>query len=561
MPKIRKKPYELTNHEVDLLRIGMTEPDYITDYFFRPIGSDSGWKLDEGFVEEGKWQKKIHSAEQKRAVIVGGFGSGKTRGIAMSACVWCITTQDFKFMNCAPAAWQSELMYKFIVDDLSEDTVFGKMIWNKPMRPYPKIELRFIVNDKVVSSVLEFMSVDVNAKNILSWEGDWVNIEEAGLIDDLEGTITNLTTRVRGRSKKGNRDRLARLTMITNSWDNPSLWYRYDLAKEFPKDYVTMTVSSRHNTNVTEEQLALWLIDIPEDEHERWIDAARPEGRGDYFSKPKIFLCEDKEYSDFIIGHYEAGVPGYEIRETKGCGVTYFHVPPVDSHAYILVGDPGIGNAPNRNAPVSMVFDVTDFPKLKASLVALSWGAGNGSIAPFYTNFLKFMQMYNPIRSGVDNTGPQRNTSEMLNLYIKSDRTDEETAFDWLGERVDISNVLHKTIWGLDFSSYKKSAYLISGRLMIESQLFTWPFFLTGMRSQLSNYDPTKDQGTKPLLAQDLVASFCMASAIVQDLFRVDPKGLVPAEKAPNVEVSDPVLGRTARLASDDRALAVSRDR
>jgi len=38
-------------------------------------------------VDPGKWQRDFHQALQKRIVIIGGFGSGKTKGVALSACV------------------------------------------------------------------------------------------------------------------------------------------------------------------------------------------------------------------------------------------------------------------------------------------------------------------------------------------------------------------------------------------------------------------------------------------------------------------------------------------
>lgn len=543
---VSKPIYELSEEEIEILRQGIEDPDILTNYFFRPRGAEKGWLFDENFVEEGKWQKKVHAAAQKRIVVIGGFGSGKTKGVALSACVWSITTKDFKFMNCAPASWQSELMYKFIIEVLARDTVFGKMIYSSPKRPYPMIDIRFRIRGQLVRATMEFMSVDKNAKAILSWEGDWVNIDEAGLIDDLEGTIINLGSRMRGHVN--GRPYLGRMSMCSNSWDNQEMWYRYDLAHDLPDDYLTLTVSSRHNKNITPEQLRLMLKDIPEDEHERYIDAARPEGRGHYFSKPRIYSCEDENYSQFILGNMNAGVEKFNIESSYGCGVTFFEIPRVADHVYMLLGDPGTGNAPNRNAPVLMVWDVTDFPRYKATMCGFYWGHGGESITPFYRQLFKFMSYYNPIGTYVDNTGPQKNTSEILNNYIMSARHDATQALEFLGESIDLSMVYNPFVQGMDFSGGRKPAYLIAGRLMLEAMLFSWPKFVTGMRSQLSNYDPERDNTSGTKIAQDLVATYCMSAFAVQSWFRIDPKEVATKKKDVELEMAVSHSGREARL-------------
>ncbi len=549
-----KPVYELSENEIEILKAGITNPDIITDYFFRQRGGQHGWLLDENFDPEGQWQKAVHSAAQKRIVVVGGFGCGKTKGVAISACVWCLLTKDFTFMNCAPASWQSELMYKFIMNTLARDTVFEKLIWASPKRPYPLIDLRFRVHGVLVRSSMEFMSIDKNAKAILSWEGDWVNIDEAGLVDDLEGTIINLGSRMRGHVN--GRPYLGRMSMCSNSWDNPEFWYRYDLAHDLPDDYLSMAISSRFNHNVTADQLRLMLKDIPEDEHDRYIDATRPEGRGNYFSKPKIYACEDENYSQFLLGHIEAGLPGFGAETTYGCGVTYFEVPYDPSHEYVLIGDPGTGAAPNRNAPTLMVWDIHEFPKFKATLAAFYWGDGKGSITPFYRLLFRFMVKYNPVMTAVDNTGTQKNTSEILNNYILSSRIDKDKKFEFLGEVIDLSRVLNPQIQGMDFSGGKKPAYLIAGRLMLEASLFSWPKIITGMRSQLSNYDPEKDNSSGTKIPQDLVAAYCMSAYAVQIWFHFDPTKMATRTKETPLQeyeelsyrsTRQPVSARTAR--------------
>lgn len=547
----RKEIYELTDDEVELLRLGRENPDYITDYFFRSKGSEQGWVFDYNFDPEGAWQKVVHHAEQRRIIVIGGFGSGKTRGVGISACTWALTVPDFMFLNAAPKAWQSELMYKFILT-ASRGTPFEKLIYSSPKRPYPLIELRFIVLGKLMVSTLEFMSVEKNSNTILGWEGDWANIDEAGQLDDLSEIIRNLGSRMRG-SING-RARLGRLSMVSNSWDNPDMWYRYDLASALPDDYLSLTVSSRHNHNITPDQLRLMLKDIPEDEHEQFIEGARPEGKGLYFNKEKIYACEDDNYGQYVIEAIKAKLPGFEIQTAKLAGVVYFKTPAVPGHEYIVLGDPGIGEAPNRNAPAILVWDITDFPKFKGGLVAAWWGNGHGSITPFIRQLLQFMADYNPTRTAVDSTGPQKNSNELLNLFLEGKRGDPKSIMEWIG--VDISHVLKPIILGMDFSGAKKPAYLNAGRMMIESGLLYWPKFFVGLRSQLANYDQEKDKtdGTSKI-AQDLVATFCMSAFSIRDLFVYELDKIYPKKEAETPEQVNPLPPRSQRLSGTGRAL------
>lgn len=553
---MKKAIPSLTDDEVEILRRGKNNPSIITDYFFRKPGSEHGWIFDYNFDPEGAWQELLHKASQKRIIVIGGFGSGKTKGVAMSACVWCTTTTDFAFMNCAPKAWQSELMWRFIID-MSRNTPFERLIYEMPKRPFPKIELRFWVHNVLVVSTMEFMSVDKNASAILGWEGDWANIDEAGQLDDLGDTITNLGSRMRGAVN--GRERLGRLSMISNSWDNPDMWYRFDLAASWPEDFLSLTVSTRHNHNVSDNQLRLMLKDIPESEHERFIDGTRPEGRGNYFSKSKVFACEDETYAKFITEAVKGSADGYFLETIHGAGTVFMRIPPSKEGMYVLVGDPGVGDAPNRNAPALMVWNVTEFPMERATLAAFWWGSGRGSITPFIHMLLTFMVDYHPMFTGVDSTGPQKNTNEILNTYIKSQRLDKDQTNQWLGN-VDLSKLVNTTVGGLDFSGFKKPAYLIAGRMLIEAGLLAWPKLIHGLRSQLTNYDPAKDRIGEPKIAQDLVACLCMAAHTIRVLFHWESQEVREEEITGDTRLSIAPIRSTQRLPSSARTARIGRN-
>jgi hypothetical protein len=398
-------------------------------------------------------------------------------------------------------------MYDLILR-FARNTPFEKMIFAQPSRPYPKIVIRFIYKGRLIESILEFMSVDKNATGLFSWRGDWINIEEAGLLDNLDEIVKNLVTRLTGSSPMG-RPYIGRLSLISNPWDVPHLWYLFDMAKNDPAS-LSMVLSTRDNLNVPQEQIDQLLKLIPEDEHERFLDGARPEGKGSYFAKETIYKCENILLGEMAKQRTDLGKEGYELTEIDGAGVVRMGFPPASGRLYMLVGDPGIDNAPHRNSPVLMVWDVTDFPKRAAILVYFWWGFGGNQITPFVDKLRELKERYNPIYAGIDSTGPQRNMAEVINsAYYNPDEDPEITG-----------------IAGLDFSGAKKMGYLVTLRILLEAGKITWAKSIAGIRSQLANYDPIHDKK----LAQDIVATMAMFAFVARAWFHVDPADLRPSK-------------------------------
>jgi hypothetical protein len=330
---------------------------------------------------------------------------------------------------------------------------------------------------------------------------------------------------------------------------------RYDLARELPQDYFSFTVATEHNHNITSEQLKLMLRDIPESEHDQFLRGMRPEGSGNFFSIDRIYQAEDEAFGEHILERAKKEIPGYAVETAYGAGVVYYTTPRLPGHEYFVIADPGTDSAPNRNAPVIMVWDVTDFPKYKMTLAAFWWGNGNGSITPFVRQLLKFMEMYDAAFSAVDATGPQKNTNEILNLYLIGGRTEEKQQQEWLGD-VDVKKITNPFIEGLDFSSGKKATYLISGRLYLEAGLVIWPKMVHGIRSQLSNYDPDKDKTyATSKLTQDIVATYCMSAYAVRAYFQYDPSREAEDDSSEIDELFDSEAYRSQRIPIDERDL------
>lgn len=512
----------LSPAEVEILQRAQDDPSIMTDYFFRPPGYDKGWLFDDNFVNEGKWQKTVCLAAQKDITIVGGFGTGKTVGIGMAACYWSVMLTDFKFLNAAPKQWQAKQMYDLILLT-ARNTRFEDLIWEKPRRPYPKIVIRFRIGKVLYESSLEFMSADKDAQGILSWEGDWLNIEEAGLMDNLEETIINTGSRLRGQVR--GRTRLGRFSMISNSWDNYYLWYYFDQADTDPKNFLSIAVSTRHNKNVTEEQFQRMLMRIPKEERQRFLDATRPEGRGHYFDKDSVYQCESDLLSEIVEAEVANETPGYTLEKLHGVGVYYYLAPPKTGALHLLLGDPGVENVPRRNSPCCMVWEVTDFPKNPAVLVGFWWGSGGGKIGPWLDMMFKLADIYRPFRIYIDSTSTQKNMNFIINEYVFKKKFDlEPEQGDW---GFDSPLGIVKGFGGMDFSGSGKNTYLQALRLYIEAGLFTWPKTIIGIRSQLTNYDVENDRK----IPQDIVATMAMSAHAMRAHFHVNLEELIAKDR------------------------------
>jgi hypothetical protein len=62
-------------------------------------------------IELMPWQMYLHQSPAGDTTVIGGVGSGKTIYKAVSELGHGIFSAKYKFMNLAPTAWQSQLMF------------------------------------------------------------------------------------------------------------------------------------------------------------------------------------------------------------------------------------------------------------------------------------------------------------------------------------------------------------------------------------------------------------------------------------------------------------------
>lgn len=497
--------HTLTKSEAEIISRSVEDPDVFFDFWFRKKGAEKGWQLDYKFDDDQKWQKSMCMASQSFIVAICGIATGKSLGVVMSAAYHGITTPEFKFLNVAKEGWQSKLMHKALLEQ-AKDTPFENLIISYPTRPYPMIIFGYKIGDMSFTSTMEFMSLGEggDATNIFSWRGDWINVEEAGRIENLSEIVGNLATRLTGVTASG-REFLARMSIISNPWDNIELYNLYDMARLDKEDGLVFNIDTEANKNVSEKQVKLALKRIPEDQHERFLTGKRPEGRGGWFLGANVEACESEEMALQIQTAFNNGEKGYIVERNPVLGVWHFRVPRRDGHIYLMYGDPGTGAAPARNAPSILVFDVTKAHEKFVPIVGMWWGNGAGSIMPYTHMFLEFMRHYQPLEAGSDSTGTQKNTAELMNY---------DHVFDQ-GYSVDY-------ILPMTFASGARYTYLAAARLTLDQGIFSYPRFLyRSLSSQLKNYDDQKDRNPNSKLAQDLVACFSMGAYRVRTKLRL----------------------------------------
>lgn len=480
-----------------------------------------------GGRELREWQWYFGHAPQRQKTVIGGTGSGKTVGAGLVYATFAAMTPRYSYMNLAPTAWQSQLQYKAILQE-ADGKPYEKFIHKYSERPYPRIVLK---SDYIGESTLMFMSAADDAERVQGVELDAANLDEAGVIVDGTWLLTMMVTRLRGTVPLpwgGFRKRTKQLSVITANYDfaPPWLWDRMDKMFRNPKNFLSMIVKSQDN--LSEEDIEDYKLVIPED---RWgviLEGDKPEGKGEHFSIEAISACEDwtmNRAAQYHLLEKEKPTPDWAYEERPSVGCVHFEMPSEAKlgRQYLLVGDPGQGNPPNRNAYCIGVWDVTAFPDDAVSLVYFKWGYGNQSYGPFLADYEYCWNKYRPIDAVVDSTGTQK-------LW------DEQVLID-------------RGIWatGMDFSGQKKGMLVATMRQM-QRRLFRFPY-VQGIRSQLLNYILADDLK----LSQDIVAVFLMTSMYLRttlwENYEDEKAPLTPPEYSSARDERTPVI--TARAESE----------
>lgn len=439
------------------------------------------------------WQLNFWRAPQDQKVVIGLAATGKTISIGLMAMFMCATIPGFRFLNIAPTVYQSNLMVRE-VRARTAGTRFEKQFLQagrKGYRERPYAQYTF-----ANGSIAEFMNVAKNADNIQSWRGDWLNLDEAGLLNgtddvggnELQSMLPGMITRLTGERPDG-KPRLGWLSLISNAYDCDTLWEMYEmgLAPETKQYCYSALVLHKDNPYITPKQLDAVKRLIPPGMEASWLEGKRPAKKGAEFASNLIDGMFVEEQMNAALRN-EAN-----IEQNQRVGIYCYEEKPDRSRVYLMAGDPGLGEPPYRNAPCIQVWDVTKFPYERATLAAYWWGYANGSITPFLHKFSQYVSNYRvPLYyRGYDSTASQKHLAELA----------------WqAGE---------EAVTPLGFDGAKKYEYLSAVKILLSKGLLQAPKGISGLERQLRDYRlPDKK------LAQDTVSTLCMAAYLMFPLYR-----------------------------------------
>jgi len=480
-------------------------------------------KMEDGnllfFEERGyvclPWQLDFYRHPEKSKVIIGLSGTGKTLGMGMLAMYMCATIPHFRFLNLAPNQYQSNLMEREIKQRIEESDFRQKFL--KPgkagIRYRPYVEYRF--NN---GSVAEFMNVALNADNVQSWSGDYINLDEAGLLEKLDGDgkteleniMIGLASRLRGERPDG-RPRMSVMSIISMAYPNDTLWEYYERGQDPLLKGRSWSKKIFHSDNpyLTPEYLQYLRDHTPPGLEGMWLRGEPPPRTGREFSDQMM----NNTFVDKGLEVMKATIPDIQVEEAE-CGVVTFIKPREPGHLYVIAGDPGISDPPARNSPVIVVFDVTNFPKRKAELAAFWWGFPRGRYSVFIEMFGKLASDFAipPEYRGYDSTGTQKLLAELSNIS---------------GDMQVIP---------MDFTGGRKFAYLSAMKLLMGKGLWSIPGDIWGIKTQIKNY-----QLPDTKMPQDIVSALAMVAFLMYPLYLAEyPDG------APGDEIFENSFGSLA---------------
>lgn len=450
------------------------------------------------------YQKDWFLAPQDERTVIGGVGSGKTAAIATSLVVRSLLVPGYRGFAVAPQMLQASEVYKYIMNNFRDTLWFQRFVWNFPQKPYPMFVIR---NDYIGQATIEILSIEKDPAKVLTLEGDEVFLDQAEKIDELDDIVRNLGTRLRGQIN--GREKLGKLNLVANAGDNPQLWERFHMAEWEPEIYVSYNPGSWDNQYLSERDIANFKRRVggSQQEIDQWMSGRQPMGKGEHFPaemvkdniSPELDGIMDKAQKILADARDEIEVLGkkapYKISDLpeyrfvqkshRKYGVYHWEMPP-DFDAkrnYIVIGDPGQGDVPDRNSGIIMTWDVSDFPQKPATMRAFNWISGGGSYWPFLTEYERTVKLFHAQgRNGFDSTGIQKGFDELVFAMMS----------------------LHAE--GLNMAGNGKYLALNAAKMFMGKGLMQYPY-ISSLANQLTNYRLPDSK-----IKQDLVMCLCMSA-------------------------------------------------
>lgn len=348
------------------------------------------------------WQRNMYRSNHSLQVVAGGFGSAKTFGKLLTMLVRAVTLPGYRALALAPYSFQALEVYKQALLAI-RGSAFERFLVSQPMRPVPSL---IFENDLVGQTVIECLPVLEGAEKLLTVTADEALVDQAEQISDLNTLIREVSSRFRGQVR--GRPRIGQITLVANSADNPQLWDLFDEGADENNSVWSYSPATFENAYLTVDDLIRYESRVAKDEESRrmYILGERPIGTGEHFTAANMERCRDKSLDERMTQALNDQIPGWVRKSAPRCNVHQWEMPPEQGHSYIVAADAGWDNPPERNAACIGVWDITEFPKAPAVLVAFSWVFGNNSPNPWITKYMEYVLNYRAIgMNGFDATG------------------------------------------------------------------------------------------------------------------------------------------------------------
>ena len=413
--------------------------------------------------------------------------SGKTLSKTIQMLVNAVTLPGYRGFALAPYSNQAAEIHKQALQIL-EGTEFKKrFLLGAPTKPFPRLVFG---NDLVGETTIECYSIKDDIGKLLTLTADEAIIDQAEMLDDVDGVVSKVGSRFRGQVR--GRPRIGQMVLVANSADNPMLWDWFDEGQEPDNKYVkSYAPNTFENTYLTVDDLKRFENTVAKDEASRrlYLFGERPLGAGEHFPRESLEKCRARWMDEQITEALEQKKPGYIREEAQRVGVYKLETPYIPGESYLVAADAGWANPPDRNSAVIGVWKYTDFPLVPAQLVAFSWVFGNNSPIPWMQQYSEYVMNYKAIgMNGFDSTGFQSGYERMTDI----------------GDLMPTPVIL---------SGQKKYTYLNLAKKIMAQGNFQIPT-ITHLFSQCAKYVLPDER-----LRQDIVMMLLVTAALLEPLY------------------------------------------
>jgi hypothetical protein len=491
--------------------------EWLDDDWLRSLAdSDIYWDRVVSIREVDAEETYSLEVSPDRNFIANGIVTYNTSGVAVFALMCCALFPGFRFLNVAPTSEQAGFMLGEI-EKWAGNTSFRKFIkesrganplWKE--KPHPTVTIEVYEG---YPSLFICQTVGRDATGIQGGERDFINFDEAGLLENIEQAIPILVTRLRGTRSTGD-PRWTMLRWISNPSQNPELLALLEdyekKQRETGNAIALRDVHSSVNIYLTQKQIKQQAEAMDSRMADRWHGGSM-EAAFDTIGIAERLIegCKDEDLDERVreVGQYDDGL-----------GLQHYILPPKPEHDYMVVGDVGkstLRSMSSMNVPCVMVLDVTDFLEKPIEVAAMWWADGEGSYKTFVDWMKAGMLLYR---------APGYYDAQNVQTALE----DLAGGFEnWPTTPVYLAGQARGKSWGLTVLTQ-----------LMDDGMFAWPY-IKALWYQARIYDPKSQKKADDIIATLL--TFAMALQVEGALWDklaarykwvLEDDELIPAQKS-----------------------------